>query len=140
MKVWGDYLKFVVKSFATGMGQVAKLWVQTQGGISKGILSMAENEGIIGDMMAKLLGVDVREEQARRERLDAQLRAKGLDPKTSTVRDEMAGAIDSQTAESTAAIDEAIGGALGQFDNFVGGIQEGTQAQAGAGRPVHHLP
>lgn len=130
MKVWGDYLKFVVKSFATGMSQVAKLWVQTQGGISKGILSMAEDEGVIGDFFAKFLGVDVREEQKKREALDAGLRARGLNPESQTVGAEMAGMIDGQTAASTAAIDEFVGGALGQFDQFVAGIQEGTQEQA----------
>jgi hypothetical protein len=72
---WGEWAKATVEVFAGAMNQVATLWVTTQGKISKGILSMAESKGVVGDVMAKLLGVDIREDKAIDDRKRAQKQA-----------------------------------------------------------------
>lgn len=168
---WGDYIKSIVQTFAGAMQQIAKLWIQTQGGISKGILSMAENKGIVGDMMAKLLGVDVREEQAKRDKMAAELdpvRRRNLewsiaqnetalqtatDPEEiarlkaanaqfqtelgrpvtdQSVADEAAGAIDAQTAASTAAVEDMVGRSLSGMDRWMNAAQSRADQSATA--------
>jgi hypothetical protein len=75
MTSWGDWIKAIVETFAGAMQQIAKLWVSTQGGISKGILSLAEHEGAVGDLMAKMLGRDI-----RKIGKDTAVKAAALDP------------------------------------------------------------
>jgi TP901 family phage tail tape measure protein len=72
MEKWGGFIRAVVETFAGAMNSIARLWVTTQGKISKGILSLAEKEGVVGDVMAKLLGVDIREKAQKEKRVQQQ--------------------------------------------------------------------
>lgn len=95
---WGEWAKATVEVFAGAMNQVATLWITTQGKISKGILSMAENKGVVGDVMAKLLGVDIREEKAVNERKMSQ--KQGLSFQVSEWRDALSKVGGNGTVES----------------------------------------
>lgn len=70
---WGNFVNGLVETFAGAVQEIANLWLGTQGQIANAIISMAQQEGVVGDLMAKVLGVDMREEQRRQEQLTAQL-------------------------------------------------------------------
>ena len=60
MENWGTWITATVEVFAGAMAKIGELWINTKSKISSGILEMAKSEGVVGDLMAKLLGVDLR--------------------------------------------------------------------------------
>jgi hypothetical protein len=73
MSSWGTWITGLVETFAGASQEIAKMWLGTVGQIAKGILTMAQQEGVVGDVMAQVLGVDIREEQRRNELITQQL-------------------------------------------------------------------
>ncbi len=80
MDNWGGFVHGLVNSFGEGAKGIATLWLMTQNSITKGILGMAEQKGVIGDIWAKILGVDVRKEREREQRINQQRSKLGLAP------------------------------------------------------------
>lgn len=87
--VWEDVVSVVVAAWEGAMAGIKNAWFSAQKSIADGMLSLAEQSGIVGDALDILIGMDVSDEKARGERLDAQLaeikRKKGEDP--SGIRD-----------------------------------------------------
>jgi len=61
---WGSYIKAIVESFAGAMAGIGGLWNQTVDKLSKKMLELASQEGVLGDAMRDLLGVDPRKSTA----------------------------------------------------------------------------
>lgn len=57
---WGGFVQGVVETFLGGAQIVGEAWIRTVSGITQGILKAAQQEGVIGDIMAQVLGTDVR--------------------------------------------------------------------------------
>lgn len=66
---WGKFAGHFIDVWATTTGKMKELWADAQKRIANGILDLAEKEGILGDMMDLVLGVDVSAEKARGEKL-----------------------------------------------------------------------
>lgn len=79
IKVFGDFGVAVVEVFVGIMSSISNMWQDAIAGIEKGLLSLAKKDGIVGDAMAKVLGVDLREEQKRSDMLNDSLGQKRTD-------------------------------------------------------------
>jgi len=69
-KIWGDFTSAMIEAFAGAAIAVQRLWTDTQDRIAQGILDLASEEGIVGSVARKVLGVDMRAEDARNEKLE----------------------------------------------------------------------
>lgn len=58
---FGSFARGVVETFLGATKLIGDAFIGMQTSIAKGILKMAQQEGIVGDLIAKVLGVDVRE-------------------------------------------------------------------------------
>lgn len=110
LSLTGGFAKGVVEVFANIAGGIARIWVDMQTGIAKKIISWASQEGAVGDVIRKALGVDPREEMARQQRI--QMQRGGLSFKVSEWRrmqDEAGAAGDTgRVAEIQGWIDKAL--------------------------------
>lgn len=75
MNSWEGFTRSLVNQFFKAMKLIGELWIKTFTGISSGLLKMAQDKGIMGDVMAKVIGKDVRRRgpEAEYQFKDAQL-------------------------------------------------------------------
>ena len=71
MLVWESFAKGVVDVFAGAVDAVVNAWQSATTAISDFILESAAQEGVMGDIARSILGVDMRDEQAKAETMDA---------------------------------------------------------------------
>lgn len=106
---WKRFAAFMVNIAAEVSKQVIGIWSGMVSSLSSLILDAAAQDGIIGEAFSKLLGVDVRGEIERRNRLNAEAAAKGL-PTQEGFLDAAKGAATQQTQaaarRAAAAIDD----------------------------------
>ncbi len=69
MDTWDSFSSFFVEAWYGAMGEFKAAWTSAQKTIANGILDLAEQEGILGDLMDMVLGVDVSAEKARAAKL-----------------------------------------------------------------------
>ena len=70
-EAWASFATFFVEVWAGVTNQMKKLWIGAQKFIANGIMAIAEQEGILGDVMDLILGVDVSDEKKRSAKLTA---------------------------------------------------------------------
>ena len=80
---WDSFTGFFVEAWTGATKAVKELWLSAQKTIATGLLDLAAEDGILGDILDKVLGVDVSEEKKRgveleRKRLESAARL-GID-------------------------------------------------------------
>ncbi|MCU0870725.1 MAG: hypothetical protein MUE50_00120 [Pirellulaceae bacterium] len=70
VQVWEDIKAAMVEAFAGAAIAVSNLWNSTIEGIANKILELASQKGVVGDLLSKVLGVDLRSEESRSQMLD----------------------------------------------------------------------
>lgn len=65
MDAWEGFTGYFVEAWIGAVSSFKQAWTGAQKHISDGILSIAEQEGVLGDLMDLVLGVDVSEEKKR---------------------------------------------------------------------------
>lgn len=74
---WDMFVSGVVNTFGEGIRKVVSLWESTTQAISGFLLKDATEGGFLGKLALSGTGVNMQDEKARAERLDAELRARG---------------------------------------------------------------
>jgi hypothetical protein len=101
--------------WATAINSIASLWRKTSDAITNDILQRASQGGIFGKVFEQFSGVNMQEETARAQRLEAQRRDLGLKPQTDDIASQIAAgtykdpgiaAIEANIKAATAAVAE----------------------------------
>jgi hypothetical protein len=116
--LWADFCEGMVAMFTLAARGVTTAWEAAVGAISDAILETSSQGGVLGKAASAVLGVDIQAEQARANKLNAQL---GLGPQNIT--DEAKEAARQQTASTANAARE-----------FLDKIDQGMQARSDAAR------
>lgn len=85
LEVWSHFSSGIVDMFASAASGVLQLWQQIEDKITDFILKNASEGGIFGKLALAGTGVDMAAEVERGKKLDAQLRARGVDPGKDTL-------------------------------------------------------
>ena len=122
MGKWGEFTKGLVSGFLDATGQIAQGWIKMYGNLASGMLKLAQSEGPLGDLMAKVLGTDVRkmDEQQRHA-----FKASASGKYTMATRE-----IDEKTARVAGL--EATGGSQEEIDRLKREITEHEAARRNA--------
>jgi hypothetical protein len=75
--MWNSFTAGITEAFAGAVISIQKMWTQTQNTIATSLIDQAGKDGPLGAAARFILGVDMREENAKRARLDEQLGLSG---------------------------------------------------------------
>lgn len=138
---WGDYLRSVVQTFAGIVQEISRMWIQTQGGISKGILGIAEKSQTWRERLAEMLGLSPETlKKAQSLGLGGGLGMLGLTaeqvtgPQTREMAEQAKAQIDEQNAQRHTAVEDKIGSTLTAFDRTLNRWTDEARARADAAR------
>lgn len=70
VSAWRNFAGFFVEAWNGAMGSIKQMWMNAQRFIAKGILDLAAQQGMLGDMLDFVIGMDVSEEVERGRRLE----------------------------------------------------------------------
>lgn len=126
---WRSFTAFLVDSMAAAGRGIVNAWEGAVSGLSDLLLSAAADDGILGQAIGKLLGVDLAAELKRSAELDAALGLEPSDPLAQAqqaARDQISGA----AAAARGSLDELAGSFRSSADDAAAVLADRT---AGAG-------
>jgi hypothetical protein len=140
LDTWAQVTSGMVGMMTAAARGIADKWAETVNKISNQILKMASEGGVVGKVFEKFSGVNMQEETARAARLNAQMRAAGMNTNdendtasqiaAGTYKDPSVEAIRQRIHDITKQIDEgreAVTAATGQaVEDATGGQAEAT--------------
>lgn len=106
--LWASFSQGIVGVFAKAAAKITELWKSTVKGLADSILEASAKGGVFGAIASKVLGVDLKAEQEKSDRLNAQL---GLG------KQDLLG-------EAKAAAGQQIDGMAGPIEEFLAAMEQ----------------
>lgn len=90
LDTWAQITSGLVGLMTEATRAIADKWAETVNAISNKILEMASQGGVVGGLFEAVSGVNMQEEAARAQRLEAQRQAMGFAPQTDDIASQIA--------------------------------------------------
>ena len=132
--VFAGFVNGIVGMFTSMTSALVTGWSNAVEAIANKILDMASQGGIFGQAFAAITGVDMAEEKARAERMNAEARRRGLGQTdfNQTVRSGVTDSVNNMTSGITSALDAANRMAQGAVETSAAALEADTAGGSSA--------